>query len=110
MGPTLSRTCTGDQAAVLMRNAWRHALVCGVHVRIHPPNAYMTVHPPQPVRFISSVDVLASAIAPWGRAEAEAVAALEAIFGPTLRQGASTNQTPTAKCESDVPVAPKSRG
>jgi hypothetical protein len=79
-----SRTCTADQAAVFMQNAWRYARVGNSHVRIHPPTSDVSVHPPGPVRYVATIEVLDSEVAVWGRAEPDAVDAVRVLFGSTL--------------------------
>lgn len=79
-----SKTCSAEQAAALMRNSWRYARLGNSHVRIHPPTSDVSIHPPGPVRYVATIEVLDSEVVVWGRAEQDAVDAVVALFGSLL--------------------------
>jgi hypothetical protein len=68
-----------------MRNSWRYAYVMKTHIRIHPPTADVSVIPPGTVRYVATIEVLDSESDSWGRAEEEAVTAIEAVFASAIQ-------------------------
>lgn len=80
-----SAICTADQAAILMKNAWRYALIGDFHVRIHPPASDVAAIPPGRVRYSASIEVLESESTAWGRADTDGQEAVRALFGGNFR-------------------------
>jgi hypothetical protein len=84
MGAIHTQVCAAEQCGVLMRNAWRYAHIGGMHIRIHPPTADVSILPTGPVRYVASVEELERNDAPWGNADQEAVEVITNVFGPVL--------------------------
>lgn len=80
----LSTTCSADQAAAMMKNSWRFACKKNSHVRIHPSTSDISVSPSGPLRYVATIEILDSAAAPWGQAEADGVSAVAAVFDNVL--------------------------
>jgi hypothetical protein len=78
--PIQSTNCTADEAATLMRNAWKYVHVGNSHVRIHPPDSYVSVIPQGPVQYIAIVELLQEADCTWGTAEQDCHGIVTSLF------------------------------
>jgi hypothetical protein len=80
-----SRTCSAEQAAALiMKNAWRHALIGSHHLRIHPPTSDVSTSPQGWVRYVATLEFLDAADAPWGECDSAGIEAVKAVFRSLL--------------------------
>ena len=84
MDRILTKTCTADQCAVLMRNSWKYTSIGNRHIRIHPPTSDVSVLPPGPIRYVASIEILDAPDDPWGRVDSDGVEVVSAVFGGEL--------------------------
>jgi hypothetical protein len=80
MSPIHSTNCSADDAALLMKNAWKYVQVGATHVRIHPADSYVPVIPQGPVQYIATVEVLQKADSPWGTADPQCAEVISRLF------------------------------
>lgn len=80
MSQIQSTNCSADEAALLMKNAWKYIQVGSSHVRIHPPDSNVSVTRQGPVPYIGTVEVLQQADTTWGSADPQCSEVIGRLF------------------------------
>ena len=87
MDRILTAVCTADDAALLIRNAWRYLSLGGQHVRVRSPDSDISIHPSGPVRYLATIEILDDADNPWGDADNDCINVVSRLFASELVDG-----------------------